>query len=280
MLFHGISRTHRRAQHNSLRRRVGCIYEALGNVRAQTIIAETLSLLSRSAVQHVGTIVKTIGDALMCQFSAVADAMKASVEMQQCVKRATPTRDVGVKPLAIRIGFHYGRVITQGGDVFGDAANIAAHVVARAKPGQILVSKQTVRALRNHASVRFVDSIHGEGKKVPLELFEIVWDHRDLTDVQGFVQPELNKTHLTVTFSNKAIELGDNRPILNMGRGIENDVVVSDPVASRLHARIERRHDRFVLVDQSLNGTYLRMQGGDGGGAPQERNRSQRLRGD
>ncbi len=238
------------------------LYEALGNTRAQSLIAKTLSLLSRSAIRHVGTVVKTIGDEIMCQFLAAADAMKASVDMQQYVKRATATKDIGVKPLAIRIGFHYGRVITQGADVFGDAVNIAAHVVAHSKPGQILVSKQTVRVLPDHARVRFVDSIHVEGKKAPLELFEVVWDHRDLTDGQRVVEAQPGNTRLAGTFSNKTIDLGRDRPILNMGRGTENDVVVSDPLASRVHARIERRHDRFVLVDQSLNGTYLRMQEG------------------
>jgi hypothetical protein len=28
-----------------------------------------------------------------------------------------------------------------------------------------------------------------------------------------------------------------------------------------VHARIEFRRDRFVLIDQSLNGTYVQMQG-------------------
>jgi predicted component of type VI protein secretion system len=37
--------------------------------------------------------------------------------------------------------------------------------------------------------------------------------------------------------------------------------VVPDHQASRLHARIELRRDRFVLVDQSMNGTYLQIEG-------------------
>jgi pSer/pThr/pTyr-binding forkhead associated (FHA) protein len=46
-----------------------------------------------------------------------------------------------------------------------------------------------------------------------------------------------------------------------MGRGSENEFVVSHPLASRLHARIEYRNSRFVLVDQSLNGTFLHRDG-------------------
>ena len=46
-----------------------------------------------------------------------------------------------------------------------------------------------------------------------------------------------------------------------MGRGPENEFVVPDPMASRVHARIEYRRDQFLLIDQSLNGTYLQMHG-------------------
>ena len=46
-----------------------------------------------------------------------------------------------------------------------------------------------------------------------------------------------------------------------MGRGDDNEFVIADPLASRMHARIEFRRDRFVLIDQSLNGTYLHRQG-------------------
>ena len=37
---------------------------------------------------------------------------------------------LGVKSLAIRVGFHTGPVITRGADVFGDTVNVAARVVA------------------------------------------------------------------------------------------------------------------------------------------------------
>jgi predicted component of type VI protein secretion system len=37
--------------------------------------------------------------------------------------------------------------------------------------------------------------------------------------------------------------------------------VIADRMASRMHARIERRRDKFVLVDQSSNGTYVTVDG-------------------
>ena len=45
----------------------------------------------------------------------------------------------------------------------------------------------------------------------------------------------------------REIELGEARSRLNLGRDATNDVVIADRKASRMHAHIERRRDKFVL---------------------------------
>jgi hypothetical protein len=55
----------------------------------------------------------------------------------------------------------------------------------------------------------------------------------------------------------ETILLEENRPIVLIGRELGNDVVIIDPRASRQHARIERRRDGFVLIDQSTNGCFV-----------------------
>ena len=238
------------------------LYETLGNARAQAIIGKTLAILSQSATRHLGTIVKTIGDEVMCTFSSAREAAEAAVDMQRSVKQATTTEEMGIKSLAVRVGFHSGPVISHAEGVFGDTVNVAARVVAHAKPGQILVAKQTVRRLpMEEGSVRFVSSTQVKGKSVPIELFEIVWDRENLTMVKDVFETKMSNTRLTATFGTTTIEMGPSRPVLHMGRGPENEFVVPDPLASRVHARIEYRRDRFLLIDQSLNGTYLQMHG-------------------
>ena len=39
------------------------------------------------------------------------------------------------------------------------------------------------------------------------------------------------------------------------------DLVIADPKASRNHARIEKRRDKFFLADQSTNGTFVTFTG-------------------
>jgi adenylate cyclase len=50
---------------------------------------------------------------------------------------------------------------------------------------------------------------------------------------------------------------------LTIGREDGNDVVVARKRVSRRHARIEVSHNRFVLTDQSANGTFVQSDGED-----------------
>ena len=59
----------------------------------------------------------------------------------------------------------------------------------------------------------------------------------------------------------RTIRLNANTSALTLGRDPQNDVVIADMSASRHHARIERRRDKFALIDQSSNGTYVTFDG-------------------
>ena len=50
---------------------------------------------------------------------------------------------------------------------------------------------------------------------------------------------------------------------MTLGRDDGNDIVLKERMASRNHAQIERRKDKYVLIDLSSNGTYVRMENGD-----------------
>ena len=242
------------------------LYDALGNARAQAIIAKTLAILSQSATRHLGTVIKTIGDSVMCTFTTARDAANAAVDMQRSLKQAVTQENMGIRSLAIKVGFHSGPVISHAADVFGDTVNVAARVVAHAKPGQILVAKQTVRKLPRDvsANVRSVGSTMVKGKKEPVELYEVIWERENLTQVKDFsgveVRPE--NLRLTATFGSTTVEVSSSHSVLHMGRGPENEFVIPDPLASRMHARIEYRRDRFLLIDQSSE-WHLRTDAGN-----------------
>jgi pSer/pThr/pTyr-binding forkhead associated (FHA) protein len=49
----------------------------------------------------------------------------------------------------------------------------------------------------------------------------------------------------------------DARANITIGRAEENDLVVKGNLISRLHARVEINRNKFMLVDQSTNGTFV-----------------------
>ncbi|WP_373499518.1 FHA domain-containing protein [Desulfococcus sp.] len=59
------------------------------------------------------------------------------------------------------------------------------------------------------------------------------------------------------------IIMNTDRPEVTMGRQRHNDIEIVDTRVSRSHARIELRDGRFILIDHSTNGTYVKLNGRD-----------------
>ena len=59
------------------------LYETLGNKKARNLIGACLSLLSEVTSEYRGTVVKTIGDEIMCTFPNPNDAVEAAISMNQ-----------------------------------------------------------------------------------------------------------------------------------------------------------------------------------------------------
>ena len=49
----------------------------------------------------------------------------------------------------------------------------------------------------------------------------------------------------------------EGRANITIGRAEENDLVVKGNLISRLHARVEFNRNKFMLIDQSTNGTFV-----------------------
>ena len=55
--------------------------------------------------------------------------------------------------------------------------------------------------------------------------------------------------------------LAQANSVIVVGRDASCQLVVPDRMASRQHARIERRRDKFILIDISTNGTFVEFDG-------------------
>ena len=142
------------------------LYEVLGDEKANATIEETLELLTNVTNAHSGTVIKTIGDEVLCTFPEPDDCANAATEMQETLEDANDMREEGPE-IKVRIGMHYGPALLEKADVFGDAVNVAARMAAQAKGGQIITTKTTIDLLDpiTQASSRFVDRAPIKGKK-------------------------------------------------------------------------------------------------------------------
>lgn len=238
------------------------IYEALGDTAAFVAVRGCIDLLQDITKAFDGRVVKTIGDGVMCVFPAADAAAMAASEMQMRISRRP---NEGGARIMIRAGFLYGPVIEDNDDVFGDSVNVAARMAGLALSGQVITSGATVAALspllRNFT--RRLDALPVKGKSEEVEVYELLWETgSDHTIMPTRPAPRTvagGAATLHVTYRGVTIALKGEA---SFGRDTGNTVVVTDPTASRLHARAELRGGKFVLIDQSSYGTFVTISGG------------------
>lgn len=238
------------------------LYERLGDTEALHAIERCLKRIDRVVASYKGRVVKTIGDEIMAVFESVEDGMQAACDMQTRISDLPPVS--GVK-LAIRIGFHHGPAIEENNDVFGDTVNVAARMTGLAKGGQIITTGEAIAALPPllRQSSREIDAIAIKGKSDAIRVCEVLWQESDdLTMKSASIVPAAPAVvRLRLRHGETEVTLDTARPSAVLGRDPMGDIVIRDPRASRRHGHIELRRDKFVLVDQSTNGTYVTFQG-------------------
>lgn len=238
------------------------LYERLGDAEALRAVERCLNRVDRVVAGYKGRVIKTIGDEIMAVFDTAEEGMQAACDMQQRVEDLPPIS--GIK-LAIRIGYHFGPAIEDKSDVFGDTVNVAARMTALAKGGQIITTGEAIDALPLllRQSSREIDAIAIKGKSDVVRVCEVLWQEGDdLTMKSASIVPTAPPPlRLKLRHGNKEITLDAVHPTATLGRDLASDVVIRDPRASRGHGRVELRRDKFMLVDQSTNGTYVTFQG-------------------
>ena len=237
------------------------LYEALGDTVAFGSVREVIALLKGIAEACEGRVVKTIGDGLMCAFPSADCAARAAGEMHRQIVSRPPM--ASGKQLTIRVGFHFGPVIRDGEDVFGDSVNVAARMAGLALSGQALTDASTVAALSDplREATRQINALPVKGKAEEVEVHELLWQaSSDRTVIPGRTVAEpapgpRGGPRIRLTHQGKETPYTDTVYFGRVAAG--NHVVVADPMASRRHAKLELRAGKFVLVDQSSNGTFV-----------------------
>lgn len=236
------------------------LYDKFGDTKASETVASCLEVMKDATYQFNGTVIKTIGDEVMSTFPTVDDAMGAAVMMQSRI--SSDSRKEGSIPVSIRIGCHYGPVVQEQNDIFGAAVHTANRMTSQAKSRQIVISGFTVEQMSPELQkqTRQIDVATVRGRLDEVALFELVWQPEEATNMLPTIEWETkvrNASRLQLSFRDQTIEISDRHKSVNIGRADDNDLVVKGNLISRIHAKVEMRRGKFVLVDQSTNGTFL-----------------------
>ena len=120
------------------------LWEAHGDAMMRAISVHN-QVLGGCAARNQGRVVKTIGDGFFVAFDRALDALRFAVEGQRGLAEADWSQYLP-KPLLVRIGVHFGRVIGSDSDYFGPPVNCAARIEAAGHGGQILLSEAALSA--------------------------------------------------------------------------------------------------------------------------------------
>ncbi len=237
------------------------IYDQIGDVAASALIGGVLRQVTDVASQAGGQHMKNIGDCVMLLFTGTNAAFLAGRGIIAAVDQTESTLRVN-----FRIGLHVGTVVRDEDDYFGDTVNVAAHITKLATPGAIVLTDAVYALLPPslQAEVRPLGPIRLKGRKELIQLYEAI-------DVDAFEATSTTYASDDVADSDKArlclLVSGSERYLrpsdgwLTLGRAKVSDVVLASSQVSRSHARIGWRDGNVVLVDQSANGTFLRIAG-------------------
>ena len=245
------------------------LYEAFGNRGALAAIEMCLGLMSNVVSQNGGFVVKTIGDEIMAAFPNALATWSAAVEMQRKIEGLSPLQGPqGLIQHGLRVGFNYGPAIENNGDFFGTTVNVAARMVQLAKRGQIITTGDGEALLPPNRPflTRALEWLPVKGRPDGVQVVEVLWNHdtESRTTVLGLAPtpaaPE-QTSELRLSLGPKSWLFDGRSSSISIGREPVNDVVVPSSSASRNHATIERRRDRWVLTDHSSNGTFLTLPG-------------------
>jgi adenylate cyclase len=118
------------------------LYEGIGDAAAYSRVNRHFDFIRQAVDQGNGSIIKTMGDGVMCAFHHLDDALATALRLQAQVTSWCQAQGID-PPLALKVGVHHGPAIAMTAndhlDYFGRTVNMAARVADQSRGGDIAV---------------------------------------------------------------------------------------------------------------------------------------------
>ena len=239
------------------------MYENMGDDLARERISKALNALILIIQRFNGVLVKTIGDEILVYFVDIDKALFAAKAIQEAMEDDRSPETVGV---SIRIGMQYGSAILESDDIYGDTVNVASRVANIAKARQVLCTQEIAFLVKDTElsdCMRAYDRIQVKGRTEHIHVYLYAWegeaDITNMANASSFTNPARHTQvqNLNITYGKHSYSLPATTTSYILGRGKDCELVVQGDLISRYHTKIENRRGKFILTDQSTNGTFV-----------------------
>jgi serine/threonine protein kinase/class 3 adenylate cyclase len=151
-------------------------FERNGDTAGLVMLHRHDQMAASAIKQHGGKVVKTIGDSAMAEFPDPASAARAAVEIERQFHKLNLTLPEEHR-VQVRIGIHTGVGFRKGNDLFGDVVNVAARIVKRTAPAQILISRAMHEEIADEPDLRcrWLSKLTIDGRTEKEDIFEVAW---------------------------------------------------------------------------------------------------------
>ena len=146
--------------------------------RALALLREHRKLVRPILAKHGGREVKTMGDAFLVEFASALAATECAIDLEEALLRLNEGKKDKV---CVRVGIHIGDVIHEGGDVYGDAVNIASRIEPLAEGGGVCISQQAYDQVRNKVPFRFsrLGVRNLKNVSLPIEIYRLELEKKE-----------------------------------------------------------------------------------------------------
>lgn len=228
------------------------LYDRLSDQDALAQVSTILAQMRSMIEDNGGHCVKSQGDDTLSFFGDANQAFLAA--------RSMIDADWG-EGLGVHAGVHFGEVLSQDSDIYGDAVNTAARLASLAKASELLIGDTVFEQLAEPTRLLCVSmgGLKLKGK-------------REATQVHSFSVSDL-KTQ-TVLFGNADLHIGprtesaalscaddewnlSDGESLAVGRSSDCQAVLDHPWVSRKHGLFELRTAQLEYTDHSSSGSTV-----------------------
>jgi class 3 adenylate cyclase/pSer/pThr/pTyr-binding forkhead associated (FHA) protein len=172
-------------------------YNDHGDVAGLVMVRKCLELLMPSIERRQGTVIKTLGDAILARFGDAEPAVRCAIEMQ----RSVAERNRGRAPndeIHVRVAINLGLALVMGNDVFGDVVNVASRIESATERDEILISPSAYEKIQHLDDIPVYKKASGvelKGKQGKLDLYAVVWRP---TETAGPAPPRPSNEQLAI----------------------------------------------------------------------------------